>query len=102
MSNVYLASERLYTVITSPVVTEKSTALSEHNKVTFNVALDATKPEIKKAVEGLFKVKVLSVNTLRVKGKQKRFRGIIGQRSDRKKAVVTLEKGHSIDIASGL
>jgi large subunit ribosomal protein L23 len=102
MSNVYLASERLYTVITSPVVTEKSTALSEHNKVTFNVALDATKPEIKKAVEGLFKVKVLSVNTLRVKGKQKRFRGIVGQRSDRKKAVVTLEKGHSIDIASGL
>ena len=102
MSNIFLANERLYSIITSPVVTEKSTGLSEYNKVTFNVALDATKPQIKTAIESLFKVKVASVNTLRVKGKKKRFKGIIGQRADRKKAVATLEKGHSIDIASGL
>ena len=102
MSNVRLAKERLYKIITSPIVTEKSTALSEHNKVTLTVALDATKPEIKKAVEELFKVKVKSVNTLRLKGKTKRFKGIFGQRSDRKKAIVTLAEGHSIDIASGL
>lgn len=102
MSNIRVANEKLYKIITSPVVTEKSTSLTEYNKVTFNVALDATKPEIKTAIESLFKVKVTAVNTLRVKGKQKRFKGITGQRSDRKKAVVTLEKGHSIDIASGL
>lgn len=99
---VGLGKERLYTVIASPVVTEKSTKASEQNKVTFNVALDATKPEIKIAIEQLFKVQVVAVNTLRVKGKIKRFRGRLGQRGDRKKAVVTLAKGNSIDIASGL
>ena|SRR5438552_16088434 len=97
-----LNEERLYTVITSPVVTEKSTRGTEQNKVTLNVALDATKPEIKVAIEELFKVQVTAVNTLRVKGKKKRFRGRLGQRSDRKKAIVTLAEGHSIDIASGL
>jgi large subunit ribosomal protein L23 len=102
MSNVHLAKERLYKIITSPVLTEKSTALSEHNKITLQVALDATKPEIKKAIEELFKVSVKAVNTLRVKGKIKRFKGIRGQRVDRKKAIVTLAEGHSIDIASGL
>lgn len=102
MSNVNLAKERLYQVILSPIVTEKSTALSEHNKVTMSVALDATKPEIKKALESLFKVKVKSVNTLRVKGKTKRFKGIKGQRSDRKKAIVTLAEGQSLDMTSGL
>lgn len=102
MSNVSLEKERLYQVILSPIVTEKTTALSEHNKVTMAVALDATKPEIKKALESLFKVKVKSVNTLRVKGKIKRFKGIIGQRSDRKKAIVTLAEGQSLDMTSGL
>jgi large subunit ribosomal protein L23 len=97
-----LGRERLYTVITSPVITEKATKASEQNKVTFNVALDATKDEVKMAVEELFKVKVTAVNTLRVKGKVKRFRGIVGQRSNRKKAIVTLAEGSSIDIASGL
>ncbi len=97
-----LGTERLYQVIESPVITEKSTKGNEQNKVTFNVALDATKPEIKKAVEDIFKVKVTDVNTLRVKGKTKRFRGIPGQRRDRKKAIVTLAEGSSIDIASGL
>ncbi len=102
MSNISLAQERLYKIITSPVVTEKSTALSEYNKITFNVSLDATKPEIQKAIEDLFKVQVKSVNTLRVKGKIKRFKGILGQRLERKKAIVTLKEGESIDIASGL
>jgi len=102
MSSVRLAKERVYTLITSPVVTEKSTALSEHNKVTFMVALNATKPEIKKAVEDIFKVKVTAVNTLRLKGKTKRFRGMLGQRADRKKAIVTLAEGNSIDMTSGL
>lgn len=102
MSKLTLGNEQLYRIITSPVVTEKSTALSEYNKVTFNVAKEATKPAIKKAIEVLFKVKVTAVNTLCVKGKKKRFKGIVGQRSDRKKAIVTLAKGHSIDIASGL
>lgn len=84
------------------MVTEKSTLGSTQNKVTFSVALDATKPEIKMAVEEIFKVKVKAVNTLRVKGKTKRFKGILGQRSDRKKAIVTLAEGSSIDMASGL
>lgn len=96
-----LGRERLYTLIKSPVLTEKSNASSEHNKITLNVTLDATKVEIKKAVEELFKVQVKAVNTLRVKGKVKRFKGILGQRNERKKAIVTLAEGSSIDIASG-
>ncbi len=101
-NQIRLGKERLYQVITAPVVTEKSTQGSEQNKVTFTVALDATKDEIKKAVEDIFKVKVRAVNTLRVKGKVKRFRGVLGQRNDRKKAIVTLTEGSSIDIASGI
>jgi large subunit ribosomal protein L23 len=93
---------RHYDVIVSPVITEKSTALSEHNKVVFKVRPDATKPQIKEAVERLFDVKVKSVNTLVTKGKVKLFRGNRGQRSDVKKAVVTLQEGHSIDITTGL
>ena len=97
-----LGKERLYSIITAPVVTEKSTRGSEQNKLTMSVSLDATKPEIKKAVEEIFKVQVTAVNTLRVKGKTKRFRGRLGQRNDRKKAIITLAEGSSIDIASGL
>jgi large subunit ribosomal protein L23 len=93
---------RHYDVIVSPVITEKATALSEHNKVVFRVRPDATKPQIKEAVEKLFDVKVKSVNTLVTKGKVKMFRGTRGQRSDVKKAVVTLEAGQSIDITTGL
>ena len=89
-------------VLRAPVVTEKSTLISEHNQVTFRVALDSTKAEILQAVEGLFSVKVRKVNTLRVKGKTKRFRGVPGRRSDWKKAVVTLEAGHSIDVSTGI
>ena len=91
-----------YDIIRTPVVTEKATLQAENNKVVFNVARTATKPEIKAAVEQLFSVKVKSVNTLVRKGKTKRFRGIIGTQSDVKKAVVTLEEGHSIDITTGL
>ena len=93
---------RHYDVIVAPVVTEKATIASEHNKVLFKVAAKATKPQIKEAIEKLFDVKVKSVNTLVRKGKTKRFRGIIGTQSDVKKAVVTLEEGHSIDITTGL
>jgi len=94
--------ERMYDIILSPVITEKATMASEHNQVTFRVANDATKPEIKQAVEKLFDVKVKAVNTLRQIGKVKRFRGKLGKRSDYKKAVVSLADGHSIDVTTGL
>lgn len=100
--DVTVSRERLYEVIRHPVVTEKSTLGSEHNQVTFRVPLDASKPEIKAAVEGLFAVKVKAVNTMRQKGKIKRFRGRIGKRADTKKAYVTLEEGHSIDVTTGI
>ena len=93
---------RHYDVILSPVITEKATMASEHNKVVFKVRKNATKPQIKEAVEKLFDVKVKSVNTLVTKGKVKLFRGIRGQRSDVKKAVVTLEEGQTIDVTTGL
>jgi large subunit ribosomal protein L23 len=93
---------RHYDVIVSPVITEKATNLSEQNKVVFKVKSDATKPQIKDAVEKLFDVKVKSVNTLVTKGKVKMFRGTRGQRSDVKKAVVTLEEGQTIDVTTGL
>jgi large subunit ribosomal protein L23 len=91
-----------YDVIRSPVVTEKSTNLSEHSQVVFDVAIDATKPQIKDAVEALFEVKVKAVNTLVRKGKVKRFRNRLGVRNDVKKAVVTLADGQTIDISSGI
>ncbi len=94
--------ERMYDVILSPLITEKSTRGIEHNQVTFKVRKDATKPEVRKAVEHLFGVKVKAVNTLNQKGKVKRFRGRIGRRDDVKKAIVTLEEGHSIDVTSGI
>jgi large subunit ribosomal protein L23 len=99
---VKLSQERMYDLIRSPVVTEKSTMGSEHNQVTFRVPLDATKPEIKAAVEGIFKVKVKAVNTLRQRGKVKRFRGQIGKRPDYKKAMVTLAEGSTIDVTTGV
>ena len=91
-----------YDIIRSPAITEKATMCAEQNQVVFNVARDATKPEIKAAVEGLFRVKVKAVNTLVRKGKTRRFRGRAGVQSDVKKAVVTLEQGHSIDVTTGL
>ena len=93
---------RHYDIIVAPVVTEKATLASEHNKVVFKVARKATKPQIKEAVERLFDVKVRSVNTLVRKGKTKAFRGSFGSQSDVKRAVVTLEEGHRIDVTTGL
>ena len=91
-----------YDVIKSPVITEKATLGSENNQVTFKVAIDATKPEIKAAVEALFDVKVKKVNTLRQEGKVKKFRGRIGKRAEYKKAMVTLVEGNSIDVTTGI
>ena len=92
----------LYDVIRKPIITEKSTMASEQNAMVFEVAKDATKPLIKEAVETLFSVKVKAVNTVNSKGKVKRFRGQIGRRADTKKAYVTLEEGHAIDVTTGL
>lgn len=91
-----------FELIRSPIVTEKSTLGSEHNQVTFKVRIDATKPQIKLAIEQLFKVKVVAVNTLRQRGKIKRFKGRIGRRSDYKKAIVSLADGESIDVTTGI
>lgn len=102
LNKAKVSDERLYNVLRSPAITEKATLGSENNQVVFKVAKDANKHEIKIAVEALFKVTVESVNTIVVKGKEKRFRGKIGQRSDFKKAVVRLKDGDSIDVATGL
>lgn len=97
-----MSKRSAYDVILSPVITEKSTLVSEANQVIFKVASRATKPEIKAAVESLFKVKVKAVNTLVRKGKLKTFRGRRALQSDHKKAIVTLVEGHTIDLATGL
>jgi large subunit ribosomal protein L23 len=97
-----MREEELYDVIRAPLVTEKSTLVSENNQVMFKVAMNASKPDIKEAVERLFNVKVLAVNTLVRKGKVKRFRGVKGQQSDFKKAIVTLQEGQTIDITTRL
>lgn len=99
---ISISKERMYDIISSPVITEKATMGSEWGQVTFKVPMDATKPEIKAAVEGIFDVKVKGVNTLIQKGKVKRFRGQLGKRSDCKKAVVTLEEGQAIDVTTGV
>lgn len=93
---------RHYDVIRAPIITEKATYASEQNKVVFRVADTATKPQIKAAVEKLFDVKVVSVNTLVRKGKEKRFRGRLGRQGDQKRAIVTLAEGHAIDVTTGL
>jgi large subunit ribosomal protein L23 len=97
-----MSSLSAYDVILSPVITEKSTEASEANQVVFKVRLDATKPQIKAAVEQLFGVKVLAVNTLTRKGKTKRFRGIEGRQKDVKKAIVKLAEGERIDVTTGI
>ncbi len=97
-----MANPKHYDVIRRPIITEKATLASENGQIVFEVAKDATKPEIKQALEALFDVKVKAVNTLIRKGKTKRFRGISGRQNDFKKAIVTLEDGQSIDITSGV
>lgn len=94
--------EAHYDTLIAPVITEKSTIAAENNQVVFKTPLTATKTEIKDAVEALFKVKVKAVNTLRLKGKNKHFRGRPYTRSTVKKAIVTLEEGHAIDVTTGL
>lgn len=94
--------ERMYELIRTPIITEKATLLSEFNQVSFRVPMDATKHEVRSAVEELFKVKVTAVNTIRQNGKTKRFRGRPGRRSDFKKAIVTLAEGQAIDITTGI
>ncbi len=96
------AKNKHFDLLLKPVVTEKSTVGVENNQVTFKVALNATKPEIKEAVETVFGVKVNAVNTLRQQGKVKRFRGVVGKRPDYKKAIVTLAEGETIDITTGV
>lgn len=93
--------EAFYDVISRPVITEKATAASEQSKVIFRVRQDATKAQVKEAVEGLFKVEVVGVNTINVQGKVKAFRGRAGKRRDFKKAIVTLKSGQSIDLSTG-
>ena len=94
--------ERAYDVVIGPIITEKATELSEHNQFVFRVTKDATKPEIRAAIESLFGVKVTGVNTIVTKGKVKRFRGRLGRRSDVKKAIVTLAEGQSLDYTAGI
>ena len=96
------SAERTFELLRQPVITEKSTLLSEFNQVSFRVPMDASKPEIKAAVEDLFKVNVKAVNTLISKGKTKKFRGHDGKRNDTKKAIITLAEGQSIDITTGV
>jgi len=96
------SQQRMYELIRRPLITEKSTLLSEYNQVSFEVPLDANKFEIKSAVEKLFEVKVTAVNTIRQKGKVKRFRGQLGKRNDVKKAIVTLAEGQTIDVTTGI
>lgn len=102
MAKAKTVDARHYDVILAPVITEKSTLLSENNAVVFKVASDATKPAIKAAVEALFDVKVVSVNTLVTKGKTKRWKGKPYTRSDVKKAIVRLAEGQSIDVTTGV
>ncbi|GLQ22132.1 50S ribosomal protein L23 [Algimonas ampicilliniresistens] len=96
------ANAKHYDTVLTPVITEKSTIVAEHNQIVFEVPLSASKPEIKAAVEKLFNVSVTAVNTILTKGKAKRFRGRPGRRNDVKKAIVTLKDGDTIDIATGL
>jgi large subunit ribosomal protein L23 len=97
-----LTRQQMYDIVRSPVITEKATNVSEHDQVIFRVPLTTTKREVKAAVEGLFRVNVTAVNTIRVMGKLKRFRGRPGRRSDYKKAVVTLREGQRIDVTTGI
>ena len=97
-----VADIRHYDVVRGPHITEKATMASEHNAVVFRVANNATKPQIKAAVEALFDVKVLTVNTIVQKGKTKKWKGTPYTRSDFKKAIVRLAEGQSIDVTTGI
>ena len=97
-----MATDNIYKIILSPLVTEKSTKISENNQYVFKVTLDSNKKEIKNAIEKLFKVKIKNINTTRIKGKSKIFKGTRGKRSDYKKAIVSLNEGESLDYSGGV
>ena len=100
--NNNISKEKAYNVIVKPVVTEKSTTLSENNQIVFLVNINSNKIDIKKSIELIYGVKVSSVNVIRVKGKTKVFKGKVGRRSDYKKAIISLPKGQSIDLSLGV
>ena len=97
-----ISQNKAYQIILNPLVTEKSTQQSEFNKMVFSVPVNATKLEVKSSIEKIFSVKVTSVNTIILKGKVKRFKGILGRRSNTKKAIVTLAHGNTIDLSAGV
>ena len=97
-----ISQNKAYQIILNPLVTEKSTQQSEFNKMVFSVPVNATKLEIKLSIEKIFSVKVTSVNTILLKGKVKRFKGVLGRRSNTKKAIVTLAPGNTIDLSAGV
>ncbi len=97
-----ISQNKAYQIILNPLVTEKSTQQSEFNKMVFSVPVNATKLEIKSSIEKIFSVKVTSVNTILLKGKVKRFKGVLGRRSNTKKAIVTLAQGNTIDLSAGV
>ena len=101
-NEIKMSQNKAYQVILNPLVTEKSTQLSEYNKIVFSVPLNATKLEVKLSIEKIFSVKVVTVNTILVKGKFKRFKGILGKRPNTKKAIVTLAPGNTIDLSAGV
>ena len=97
-----ISQNKAYQIILNPMVTEKSTQQSEFNKMVFSVPVNATKLEVKSSIERIFSVKVTSVNTILLKGKVKRFKGVLGRRSNTKKAIVTLAPGNTIDLSAGV
>ena len=97
-----MSQNKAYQIILNPLVTEKSTQLSEFNKMVFSVPVNATKLEVKSSIEKIFSVKVMAVNTILLKGKVKRFKGMLGRRSNTKKAIVTLAPGNTIDLSVGV
>ena len=100
--DIKISQNKAYQVILKPLVTEKSSLLSEYNKMVFSVPINATKLEVKSSIEKIFSVKVKSVNTILLKGKFKRFKGVLGKRSNTKKAIVTLAPGNTIDLSAGV
>ena len=100
--NLKMSQNRAYQIILNPLVTEKSTQQSEFNKMVFSVPVNATKLEVKASIEKIFSVKVNAVNTILLKGKVKRFKGVLGRRSNTKKAIVTLAPGNTIDLSAGV
>ena len=100
--DIKISQNKAYQVILKPLVTEKSSLLSEYNKMVFSVPINATKLEVKSSIEKIFSVKVETVNTILVKGKYKRFKGVLGKRSNTKKAIVTLAPGNTIDLSAGV